>query len=233
VIFDCDSTLCAIEGIETISRGNEEVERLTTAAMNGEVSLEAVYGLRLEQVRPGAAALERLGHQYIEALVPVAREVVRALHREAIRVRIMSGGLWPAVIAVGRELGLADEDIAAVRVDFDETGNYAGFDAASALARSGGKLELVRAWRAILPAPIMLVGDGATDAEAVPELDVFVAYCGIAERPSVVAVADHVIVGASLAPVLPIALGGRSPDDRALIPLFEKGMSLLAPENRQ
>jgi phosphoserine phosphatase len=228
VLFDCDSTLCAIEGIQYISRDNAEVEALTRAAMNGDVPLEAVYGERLARVRPGRGVLDRLGQEYIATLMPDAREVVVALLHEGIRVRIISGGLLPAVRILGHELGLGDADIAAVGVNFDPAGEYAGYDESSPLARAGGKRELVEAWRAELPAPILLVGDGATDAEAAPALDVFVAYCGVAERPGVVAKADHVITSESLAPVLPLALGEDAPTRPDSMPLHERGQSLLA-----
>ena len=232
VIFDCDSTLSAIEGIESISHGNAEIEALTRAAMDGAVALEAVYGARLEIARPSREAVDRLGRDYTDRLMPDARAVIAALRSEGVRVRIMSGGLLPAVRRMGRELGFDDEDIAAVDVRFDAAGRYAGYDTTSPLARAGGKGELVCLWRRSLPSPIILVGDGATDAEAVPALDAFVAYCGVVERPSVVAVADYVIRSESLAPVLPIALE-REPVDDGYHELYRKGLALLGSPDRK
>jgi phosphoserine phosphatase len=232
VIFDCDSTLSAIEGIEYLAGGNAEVEALTRAAMDGRVPLESVYGRRLEIVRPDLAALERLGRAYVEAMVPDAAAVVAALRAEGLVVRIISGGLEPAVVTLAHALGLDQRDVAAVSVQFAGDGSWAGFDAASPLTRAGGKLEVVRAWRESLPAPMMLVGDGATDAEARPAIDVFVAYCGVAERKSVVERADRVIRSASLAPVVPLALGGRMPSDTKHHPVWERGLALLEPGDR-
>ena len=43
VIFDCDSTLTALEGIDELARSGgqyEEIKALTDAAMNGDVRLE-------------------------------------------------------------------------------------------------------------------------------------------------------------------------------------------------
>ena len=43
VIFDCDSTLSAIEGIDELAVDcREDVERLTDAAMRGRIPLEEV-----------------------------------------------------------------------------------------------------------------------------------------------------------------------------------------------
>jgi phosphoserine phosphatase len=212
VVFDCDSTLCAIEGIDELGASmRAEVEALTEAAMRGDVPLEAVYGRRLELIRPDLQSLEALARQYVETLVPDARAVVRALHAEAIEVRVMSGGLLPAVVAVADALGIPRERIAAVDIHFDEAGEYAGYDTGSPLARSGGKRDVLRWWRAGMDGPVMLVGDGATDLEVRDDVDVFVAYAGVVERAAVVAGADVVIRSRSLAPVLPLALGGESP----------------------
>ena len=208
VIFDCDSTLSRIEGIEALAgEHHAEIARLTGAAMRGEVRLEEVYGRRLALVRPSRERLEALGREYITELVPDARETVAALRAEGIDVRVLSGGLRPAVLVLTRALGLGDDAVAAVDVFFDAAGGYAGWDVASPLARAGGKAEVIAAWRPAVPRPTLLVGDGATDLEARPAVDAFVAFAGVAERAAVVAGADAVIRIPSLAPVLPLVRG--------------------------
>ena len=190
VVFDCDSTLCAVEGIEELARlaGRHvaELEALTARAMEGELRLEQVYGRRLELVRPTAAEVELVGRRYRESLLPGAHALVRALRSLGKRVAVVSGGLAPAVRAVARDLGLADEDVHAVELRFDAAGRYAGFDQGSPLARAGGKLEVVRALAASA-GPLALVGDGATDLEAAPAAARFIAFGGVARRPAVFA----------------------------------------------
>ncbi|CAN5693967.1 phosphoserine phosphatase [soil metagenome] len=233
VVFDCDSTLTAVEGIDELAAEQRSaVEELTYAAMRGELPLEAVYGRRLGMIRPDRAQVDALGERYIEALVPDAVELMAALRAEGIEVRIMSGGLLPAVLAVAAVLGVPADAVAAVGITFDCDGGYAGFDAASPLARSGGKLDLLRTWRAGVSGRIMMVGDGATDLEAADAADVFVAYAGVAERAAVVAEADVVIRSTSLAPVLPLALGGQRPADAAAGVLFDRGVGLLEEQYR-
>jgi phosphoserine phosphatase len=73
----------------------------------------------------------------------------------------------------------------------------------------------------------MLVGDGKTDLEARPVVDLFVAYAGVIERAAVSAAADVVIRSPSLAPVLPLALGDEPPADAAARALYERGVALL------
>jgi phosphoserine phosphatase len=233
VVFDCDSTLSAIEGIDELAAAQRvEVEALTNAAMRGEVPLEAVYGRRLDLVRPSRERVAALARQYVALMVPDAIEVVAALGYEGIDVRIMSGGLLPAVQAVAEALRLPPASVAAVDVHFSEDGAYAGYDARSPLARSGGKHEVMQHWRREIGGPVMMVGDGVTDLEARQVADVFVAYAGVVERAAVVAAADVVIRSQSLAPVLPLALGGEAPRSQAARALFSKGLDLLEQEYR-
>ena len=205
VLLDCDSTLSAIEGIDELAvHCREDVERLTDAAMRGRIPLEEVYGRRLELVRPTRAAIEALGRQYVARLVPDARETIAALQAAGVDVRIISGGLLLAVLAAADAVGVSADHVAAVEISFNEDGSYAGFDAASLLAANGGKRRAIEQWNVDRPA--MMVGDGNTDLEARPAVDMFVAFAGVVERPSVVGAADVVVRANSLAPLLPLAL---------------------------
>lgn len=226
VIFDCDSTLSTIEGIEELARDHRaEVEALTDEAMRGTLPLEQVYGRRLRLVNPPRGRVIALGQRYIETLVPDTREVFQALRSEGIALRIISGGLRPAVVAMAQALDVGEDDVAAVDIFFGTDGTYANFEESSPLAASGGKRQVIEAWN--VARPVLMVGDGATDLEARPAVDAFVAFAGVVYRPQVVAGADYVIRERSLAPIVPIALGGQRPDDPASQSIFDRGVSLL------
>jgi phosphoserine phosphatase len=228
VIFDCDSTLSTIEGIEELAAEHRaEVVALTDAAMRGAIPLEEVYGRRLALGEPTRARVEALGQRYLETLVPDTHETISALQEEGIEVRIISGGLLPAILVLSRELGVADDAVAAVDIDFDEKGDYLGYDAGSPLAYSGGKRQVIERWRPDLPGPILMVGDGVTDLEARPVVDAFVAFAGIVEREPVVAMADQVVRANSLAPIFAIALGKEPPRSATAHQLFLRGMEMI------
>ncbi len=192
VVFDCDSTLSAIEGIDELAGGRPEIAALTGAAMRGEIALQEVYGRRLALVRPDRGRVRALGEEYVRALVPGARETVRALVEAGVCVRVVSGGVLPAVLALAQALGLGDEAVAAVALRFASDGSYAGYDIDSPLARSDGKAEVIRRWLPGLPRPVLMVGDGITDLEARPPADAFAAFTGVVVRAPVVAAADFV-----------------------------------------
>jgi len=227
VLFDCDSTLSAIEGIDELAvHCRHDVEQLTDAAMRGRIPLEEVYGRRLRLVQPTRAAVEALGREYVARLVPDSAETVAALHAAGVEVRIISGGLLPAVLVVARALGIDAGRVAAVDITFNADGSYAGFDTASALTMSGGKLATIEQWSVHRPA--MMVGDGTTDLEARPAVDFFVAFAGVVERPNVVNAADAVVRANSLAPVLPLVLNADELLRTSHHSLYERGAALNA-----
>jgi HAD superfamily phosphoserine phosphatase-like hydrolase len=193
VILDVDSTLCAIEGVDWLAarRGPEveaKVRAATDAAMQGAMPLEAVYATRLAAIAPTRADIAALAEAYRAALMPDAAEVIAAGAAAGLRWILVSGGLRPAILPMAIALGIAAEDVHAVDLSFDAEGRYTGFDAASPLARSGGKPTLVRSFSA-LARPVLAVGDGATDAELRHDVDAFWCFTGIVERASVAAFA--------------------------------------------
>lgn len=229
IVFDCDSTLSSIEGIEDLAGDRaDEIKRLTDRAMDGEIPLEEVYGARLELLRPTLAELGAVGRRYVETALPHARELFDALRALGKRVCIVSGGLLPAVRELAAALGVDDADVFAVDVRHDIEGAYVGFDEASPLARSGGKLDLLRALAAE-GAPVALVGDGATDLEALPALGRFVAFGGVARRERVFAGADLTCDKPDLAALLPLVCDelevARLAEDPAHVPLVEAALA--------
>ncbi|MGH7626775.1 MAG: HAD-IB family phosphatase [Gemmatimonadaceae bacterium] len=234
VIFDCDSTLTRIEGIDLLAGPlHEDSRRLTELAMSGTVRLEEIYGRRLALIAPTRDQVAEVGERYVAEMVPDAAGVVAALQGEGIEVRILSGGLLPAVLTLARALSVPEWLVGAVNILFNANGSYAGFDTTSPLARSGGKLEMVKRWGPSLPRPVMMVGDGATDLETRPGVDLMVAFAGVVVRPAVVAGADAVIRSTSLASVLPLALDHEVPRANAARALYEQGAARLAAQSTE
>jgi HAD superfamily phosphoserine phosphatase-like hydrolase len=195
VIFDADSTLVGIEGIDWLAQLRtpdlaRRVAELTSDAMAGGISLGSVYGARLAMVAPTRRELDALGAAYVGAVAPGAVALVRALRSAGIRPLIVSGGLHAALLPLGAHLGIPADDVHGVRVNFHADGTYDDFDRASLLAAQGGKAALVRSLR--LARPVVAVGDGVTDLEirANGDADAFVAYTGFVTREAVVRAAE-------------------------------------------
>lgn len=197
VVIDVDSTLCGIEGIDFLAarRGGDvgaRIAALTDRAMRGEVDLESVYGERLTIVRPTTADVDALADEYRESLAPGAAAAIATMRHAGARLILISGGVRQAISPVARALGFADQDLYAVSLSFDASGNYLTYDTHSPLTTQHGKPEIVTrlAAEGKLRRPILAVGDGATDVPLRSIADTFAAFTGFARRPSVVANAD-------------------------------------------
>jgi phosphoserine phosphatase len=225
VFFDCDSTLTRIEGIDELARLKglfEGVQRLTAAAMEGEVHLASVYDQRLDLLRPTRADLRAVERLYRANETPDAHEVVAALQGLERQVFIVSGGLALAVAAFGESLGVPRGHIHAVDVAFNRlAGRWWDYDLdregfnpdeqyldhdAGPLTEAHGKADVVRRLREGQPGQALLVGDGVSDLMARPAVDLLVGYGGVVRRARVAAEADVFIECESLAPVLPLAV---------------------------
>jgi phosphoserine phosphatase len=183
LFFDVDSTLVTIEGIDVLAGGNPEIAKLTEAAMNGLVPLDQVYARRLEIIRPTRSAVDALAQRYLASLVDGAEEVIAELHARGHVLHLVTAGIEQAIAPLAKHLRI--RNVHAVRLLFDENGAYEDFDRRSLLARAGGKELVVRAVRARSKGGAAMIGDGASDLEAKPAVDLFIGFGGVAERPLV------------------------------------------------
>ncbi|MEI6715233.1 MAG: HAD-IB family phosphatase [Verrucomicrobiota bacterium] len=209
LLLDCDSTLSAIEGIDELARlrGTETfvaVENMTRAAMEGGTPMEAVFAKRLELINPTQSELESIGAKYIEHVEPSAKETVALLQREGWTVIIVSGGFTQAIRPLADFLGISR--VEAVRLQFDGSGKYTGFEPDSPTACTKGKNQVANRLREELGAvKSVMVGDGASDLEVKGDVDMVVGFGGYAVREKVKAGADAFIMNLS---ELPFAISG-------------------------
>lgn len=208
VVFDCDSTLTEIEGIDLLAKraGKEkEVKVLTEKAMNGKVEFKEVFHRRLNLIRPKKTDLDWLYKQYIKYQIKDAKEVIRLLHKAGKRVYVVTAGYEDPVKKFATYLGVPKENIFAVELKFDENGYYLGYNAKNVLTKSTGKRKVLQKISRL--GSVIFVGDGATDLEAKNVVDLFVGFGGVVSRSIVQKNADVFINLKTLSPVLVLAQG--------------------------
>jgi phosphoserine phosphatase len=193
VVLDVDSTVSGIEGIDWLAerRGADVAARvvgLTDRAMRGEIALDAVYGERLDLVRPSREEVGALADEYIATLAPGAREAIDRLRSHGRRVVLVSGGIREAILPLAVHLGISVDDVYAVPVRFASNGAFAGFDGSSPLATATGKRAVAELLA--LPRRVLAMGDGSTDLAMRPAVDAFAAFTGFVRREPVCAKAD-------------------------------------------
>ncbi|NBP90746.1 MAG: HAD family hydrolase, partial [Opitutae bacterium] len=146
LLFDCDSTLSAIEGIDELGRlrGPEvfkAVEDMTTKAMDGSTPMESIFAKRLDMIKPTLKELESIGQKYIQQVEPTAVDTIKKLKAAGWTVIIVSGGFTQAIRPLAQYLGI--ERVEAVELRFNTDGSYAGYVESCPTAKSKGKNVVV------------------------------------------------------------------------------------------
>jgi phosphoserine phosphatase len=186
ICFDCDNTLSSIEGIDELARfrGPEifaSVEALTHEAMDGRIPIEDIFGRRLEVIRPSSDEVAVVGRRYVETVEPTARETVGRMAAMGWTPVIVSGGFRQAIRPLADFLGVAR--IEAVDIFFNGEGGYRGYDSGYPSTRTGGKREIIASLRGELrPEKVVMVGDGMSDLETRPAVDLFIGFGGFVTR---------------------------------------------------
>jgi len=194
LFIDCDSTLSSIEGIDELARCSNpaifaEVEELTTSAMNGDVPLVEVFARRMEVIRPDQYMAGLVSQRYLDTMVPgVVRLIENAKAKGWLPV-ILSGGFAPLIRPLAERLGI--RHVEAVPLKFNELGEYAGYGNDYPTTRNLGKNEVIREWKnAMLPERVIMIGDGVSDLETKPDVDLMIGFGGVVSRAKVKESAD-------------------------------------------
>lgn len=205
VCFDCDSTLCRIEGVDELAREaglDFDLAPLTKAAMEGELSFQAIYRQRMEALRPSRAALKRLAGLYLENLFEGATETVAELQARGKSVHIVSGGLRPALLPLAKHLAIPSKNLHAVGLQFEKGGAFKSYQDDSPLCSDQGKAVICRKL-AGKKHSVVMIGDGMTDVAAQAAGAFVIGFGGVVHRKSVMRAADRFLSAPSLTALLP------------------------------
>ncbi len=206
LVFDCDSTLSGIEGIDELGRLRSpeiaaQIAQLTADAMDGRVPIDDVFGLRLALIRPSRQECACIAQRYLKHVEPHAKRVIADLKGEGWDIAILSGGFAPCIAPLAAYLGI--DRIEAVPLYFDDAGAYAGYGTDYPTTRNGGKVDVVQQLKSEgAYTTTVMVGDGVSDLETQPVVDGFIGFGAYVSRPKVRAEADAFIDGLDALPAL-------------------------------
>lgn len=210
IIFDCDSTLVKIEGLDELAKDKgkkNKVTALTKLAMDGVVKLEEVFALKMAMIRPSKKDLIKLGQIYIKNVSEDVKEVINLLKILKKDILQITGNFYPAVKILSDYLKIQEHNIYANKIYFNEDGKYLGFDAKGLLSISGGKKLILQQIYKINPnIKTVFIGDGSTDLDTKPPVDLFIGYGGVVYRENVRKHSDIYITCESLTPILRFVL---------------------------
>ena len=196
VIFDLDSTLSTIEGIDELGKLRnieERIKSLTQQAMNGQLSFSEVFIRRLKLIKPTRRELFTIGKLYRNSITPGAPELISWLHRHATNIFVITGGYTDCSYPLTDYLGIPRKNVFANRLIFDKEGRFKEFDQNIPLWRDNGKKEVVSQIMTVNPGKTICIGDGIGDWEAAQIADGFIYFAGVVYRPRVAAKADKIV----------------------------------------
>jgi len=189
LFLDCDSTLSAIEGIDELANLSDtesykKIVELTNLAMNGEMPLAEVFKKRMQVIKPTRDMVDTVSRQYLERMVDGAEQCVKAARTNGWEIVILSGGFEQIIRPFADHLGI--HHIEAVPLYFNDLGEYCGYGETYPTTRNLGKNEIIREWKsAMMPQSVIMVGDGISDLETKPDVDLMIGYGGVVDREAV------------------------------------------------
>jgi len=198
VCFDVDSTVINEEGIDVLAEylgKGEEVAALTAAAMEGGMKFEDALKARLELLEPSRNQILECLEAHPLELTEGIEELIQALHSKNVAVFLVSGGFRIMIEPLAEILKIpSDTHIVANTIHFQygSEGKYAGFDANEPTSQDMGKPKALEGIQKEHPEyeTIVMVGDGATDAQAKPPAKAFIGFGGVVVREAVKTQAD-------------------------------------------
>ena len=195
IIFDLDSTLVKIEGLDELARRKGKyrvVSKLTKLSMEGVIDFHKSMIRKMKLISPRQNDLAWLGNLYKKNSVHGSKKLIQTLNDLNKNIFLITGNFKPAVLPLANYLGISEENVYCNDIYFDSEGKYKGFTSKSYLSKNDGKSKLIKSLD--LKGKSIFIGDGSTDIEARKAVDIFVGFGGVVERKYVKENADYYIL---------------------------------------
>lgn len=194
VCFDVDSTVINEEGIDVLAEflgKGEEVAALTAAAMDGGMKFQDALAQRLDLLKPSRKQILDCLEKNPLVLTDGIAKLISTLQSKNVDVYLVSGGFRIMIEPVAKILNInPSTHVIANTIVFDnddDTGLYKGFDTAEPTSKDMGKPKAIQQIldNRFYNNGIVMIGDGATDAQAKPPATAFIGFGGVVVREAV------------------------------------------------
>lgn len=202
-IIDFDSTFTQVEALDELAKISlknntnkqrylDEIESLTTLAMEGRLSFRESLNKRLQLLHANKDHLELLIKKLKKKVSASFSRNKEFFKENAENVLIVSGGFKEFICPVVQNYHIAEENVYANTFIFDVNGNIIGFDTNNPLSEEGGKVKLLQQLK--LKGEIHGIGDGYSDFQLKESgmIEKFYAFTENIKRDSVSSKADHI-----------------------------------------
>lgn len=202
-IIDFDSTFTQVEALDELAKISlkndpnrqrylDEIESLTTLAMEGRLSFRDSLNKRLQLLHANKDHLELLIKRLKKKVSASFSRNKEFFKENADNVLIVSGGFKEFICPVVKNYHIAEENVFANTFTFDVNGNIIGFDAQNPLSEEGGKVKLLQQLK--IKGEIHGIGDGYSDFQLKESgmIEKFYAFTENIKRDSVSSKADYI-----------------------------------------
>ena len=168
IIFDFDSTLITCESLEEIYKEKQieenlldQIKQITSQGMSGSISFLDSLKKRLSLASVCHDDFTVFGKNAIKFLTPGIKELIHDLSERSVDIWVLSGAVRDAMKPLAHHLGIPEDHLLGIELQWTYDGHYAGIDEAKPINRS--KWEGAQSIASLWTSPKVAVGDGITD----------------------------------------------------------------------
>lgn len=201
-IFDFDSTLIQVEGLEVLAEisleGNpqkeeilHQIHEITRLGIDGAISFSEGLRKRINLINARKEHLPILVNRLKKLITRSIKRNPEFFRKNAENIYIVSAGFKEFILPIAHDLNIDESRVYANTFVYDED-RIIGFDKSNPLAQDNGKIECLREMN--LPGTIIMIGDGYSDyvTKKGGVANKFFAYTENVERSNILKLADHV-----------------------------------------
>lgn len=204
LIFDFDSTITSVEALDILASrclngwpDQQEriaaIHEITEAAMQGKIGFDEALQRRLNLLPVKRQDIGHLAEFLSEKISPSFLRHIDFFQKNQGRIYVVSGGFKEFIVPVVAQLKIPENCVYANTFLWSEDDQVIGFDDRNPLSQKQGKIRLLQTLN--LPKPLVVLGDGFTDAEIKEAgvADRFYLYAEHIHRVHLESIADAVI----------------------------------------
>ena len=206
IIFDLDSTLVTIEGLDWIAKRKgvfDKVSEMTKLSMDGTMKIEDIVVEKLNLIAPNREDLELLGKEYVRNLTLNTKNVIKYLKSKGCEIWIMTGNYEIVANYIANELEISKDNLFFNSINISSNGEFIGIEAENVLNFSDGKKQLMKKHKKKFNGSSVFIGDSMSDLEAGREANLFIGFGGNIERQKVKELSTVYISESNMELILP------------------------------